>query len=163
MYERFFDKLSSYNIFNNLLPGVLFAVLISEITSYKVLQSEILTGVFVYYFFGVIVSRVGSIVIKPILEKLRIVTLQPYEEYVRVSKVDPKLELLLEVSNMYRTLCALLFLVAVVFMYDFSAQHFHFLNVVAPYICIFSLLILFIFSYKKQNAYVVGRISASQE
>ncbi len=44
------DKLSSYNIFNFLLPGVVFAVFVSKATSFKLMQEDVLSSAFVYYF-----------------------------------------------------------------------------------------------------------------
>lgn len=34
------DKISSYNIFNYLLPGVLFAAFVDALTSFQVLQRD---------------------------------------------------------------------------------------------------------------------------
>src|SRR5579864_3356969 len=43
-------KLSSYNVFNYLLPGVVFAILASAIVHYPVVQHDVLVGAFLYYF-----------------------------------------------------------------------------------------------------------------
>ena len=59
------EKLSSYNIFNYLFPGVLFAAMGSHLTSYSLLIDDTVIGVFVYYFYGLVVSRVGSLVLEP--------------------------------------------------------------------------------------------------
>ena len=63
------EKLSSYNIFNYLLPGIVFVALADALTSFHFVQQDIVIGVFVYYFIGLIISRLGSIVIEPILSK----------------------------------------------------------------------------------------------
>ena len=63
------DKISSYNLFNYLLPGVLFALLADGLTSYTFIQSDIVVGIFLYYFMGLVISRVGSLAIEPILKK----------------------------------------------------------------------------------------------
>lgn len=60
------DKISSYNLFNYFLPGVLFAALADTVTSYNFLQSDLVVGVFVYYFFGLVISRFGSLIIEPL-------------------------------------------------------------------------------------------------
>ena len=40
------DKISSYNIFNYLLPGSIFAVVADALTSFRVLQEDIVVGLF---------------------------------------------------------------------------------------------------------------------
>ncbi len=55
------NKISSYNVFNHLLPGVIFSILIGEIAHYPIAQRDILTGAFLYYFLGLVVSRAGSV------------------------------------------------------------------------------------------------------
>ena len=54
------DKMSSYNIFNYLLPGTLFAGIGSKYSSYSLIQDDLVIGVFTYYFFGLVISRVGA-------------------------------------------------------------------------------------------------------
>ena len=67
------DKLSSYNIFNFLLPGVVFAVFVSKATSFKLMQEDVLSGAFVYYFIGAVISRIGSLVVEPALKATKLV------------------------------------------------------------------------------------------
>ena len=43
-------KLSSYNLFNYLLPGILFVVIAEELTKFSFIQEDLVLGVFVYYF-----------------------------------------------------------------------------------------------------------------
>ena len=69
------DKLSSYNIFNYLFPGVLFAALGDRLTSYSLLIDDIMVGVFIYYFIGLVISRLGSLFLEPLLKWLKIVVL----------------------------------------------------------------------------------------
>ena len=68
------NQLSSYNIFNYLLPGILFVVAAEAFTDYSFLQRDLVVGVFVYYFIGMAVSRFGSLVVEPILKKMSWVT-----------------------------------------------------------------------------------------
>jgi len=64
------DKLSSYDIFNYLLPGVIFAVLAEKLTSFSFIKKDIILGVFLYYFIGLVISRIGSLFIEQFLKKL---------------------------------------------------------------------------------------------
>src|SRR5215467_1053056 len=105
------DKISSYNLFNYLLPGVLFAALAETWTSYRFLQSNLVVGVFVYYFFGLVISRVGSLIIEPSLRKVSFVKFASYDDFVAASQKDPKIDVLSEVNDMYRTFCSLFVLI----------------------------------------------------
>lgn len=157
------DKISSYNIFNYLLPGVLFATFVDGLTDLQLLQKDPFIGVFLYYFFGAVVSRIGSLVIEPALLYINFLGLAQYENYVRAAKIDPKIELLSEVNNMYRTFVALFVSVAVVTLYDKASSEVPFLQVAAPWVCMFGLLSLFLFAYKKQTTYLVKRIDSSKQ
>ncbi len=155
------DKLSSYNIFNYLLPGVLFAAAVDKLTSIDILQNDIVVGVFVYYFFGTAISRIGSLIVEPLLRKIGFLTFSPYENFVRATKVDSKLEVLSETNNMYRTFCALLLSIATVGLYAYASKYLPLLQMAAPAVCIAALLFLFVLSYKKQTAYISKRIKTN--
>lgn len=155
------DKLSSYNIFNYLLPGILFAVFVDELTSFQVLQKDIVVGVFVYYFLGSIVSRIGSLLIEPLLRKWGVVKFVLYEDFVRASKADPQIEILSEANNMYRTICSLMLCVGVVALYGRASSSWPVLHTVAPVILIIGLFSLYLLSFRKQTAYITKRIEAN--
>ena len=101
--KELLDKLSSYNIFNYLLPGILFSVIASKVTELNLIQSDIVIGVFLYYFVGLIISRLGSLIVEPILKKVKFLKFAEYTDFVKVSEKDKKLEILSESNNMYRT------------------------------------------------------------
>ncbi len=100
--KEILDKVSSYNIFNYLVPGIVFAVLAGKFTGYGFHQSNLFLGFFVYYFVGLVISRAGSLVLEPLLLKLGFVEFAPYDAFVRRSAQDKKLEVLSEANNSYR-------------------------------------------------------------
>lgn len=159
--KELLDKLSSYNIFNYLLPGALLAAVVDELTSLQILQKDIVIGVFIYYFLGSVVSRIGSLLIEPVFRKAGIVKFAPYEDYVRVSKEDPKLDVLSEANNMYRTLCSLMVCVGTISLYDKASISWPVLHTLAPTVLILGLFSLYVFSYRKQTAYITRRIESS--
>ena len=101
------EKLSSYNIFNYLLPGIVFVVLADTLTAFHFAQQDIILGVFLYYFIGLIISRLGSIAIEPLLRWSKFVQFSPYADFISASKEDKSLEVLSEANNMYRTFSTL--------------------------------------------------------
>lgn len=157
--EGLLDKITTYNIFNYLLPGSLFAVIADSVTDYHFLQEDIVVGFFLYYFIGLVVSRIGSLVVEPILKAVRFVTFVDYGKFVKASAADSKIDVLSETNNMYRTLSALFLILLLVVLFDRFAASQPCLVEGAPYIAGVALLVMFLFAYRKQTAYVVGRVN----
>jgi hypothetical protein len=155
------NKLSTYNVFNYLLPGILFAVFASRLTHYSFLQPDLVVGVFTYYFIGMVVSRVGSLVVEPLLKSLRFVAFANYKDYVSATKKDLKIELLSEANNTYRTLCSLFVLLLVVKLYELLEAKIPALESKNGIVLIGFLLVMFLFAYRKQTDYVKKRIKIS--
>lgn len=156
------DKLSSYNIFNYLLPGVLFAAFVDSLTSFHIVQKDPMIGVFLYYFLGSVVSRVGSLFVEPLLRRFHVVTFAPYEDFVRASKDDPKIEVLSEANNMYRTICALMVSVGAVVLYERASTFWPSLIPALPWVLIIGLFALYLLSYRKQTTYINKRIEVNK-
>ncbi len=156
------DKISSYNLFNYLLPGVVFAYSVNNLTPYQILSGDVIVDAFIAYFIGLIVSRFGSLVVEPLLKKTTFLEYVDYQSYVSASKKDPKLELLSEVNNSYRTLSSMFILIALLKMWVILEAKISFLRVVGPYFLLVLILVMFLFSYKKQTEYVVKRVKANK-
>jgi hypothetical protein len=152
------DKLTSYNLFNYLLPGVIFAALVDRLTSFHAIQDSIIVGVFVYYFIGSVISRIGSIFIEPLLKRTKFVTFAPYADFVAAAKEDPKIEVLSEQNNMYRTFCAMLLLFGVVEAFDKFGKECPWLKEWGGYLALTALFALYLFSYRKQSNYIANRV-----
>jgi len=151
------SKLSSYNLFNYLLPGIIFVVLGSELTRYSFIQQDIVTGVFLYYFIGLVVSRFGSLVIEPLLKRISFLQFVDYKDFTSASKKDDKLELLSEVNNTYRTLCAVFILLLLLKLYEKIEGRFSVLKEWDAIILAVLLLVIFLLSYRKQTSYIKRR------
>jgi hypothetical protein len=156
------DKLSSYNIFNYLFPGVVFVVVSSKLTTYNFLQQDILVGAFLYYFIGLVISRIGSILIEPLLKMIKFIKFADYKKFVKVSKVDTKIDILSEVNNMYRTICSLFLMLMALKAFDWLSFRWTFLQGIKIEILTTFLLLLFLFSYRKQTNYITKRIDANE-
>jgi len=159
--KEIIEKLSSYNLFNYLFPGILYVIIVKKITTYNLIQENILIGVFLYYFIGLVISRIGSLLIEPILKKIAVFA--DYSDFISASKEDNKIELFSEVNNMYRTLISLFVVILVSKLYDILSNNYNFLKIVLPYLLVIALLILFVFSFKKQTAYIVKRVNNHKE
>ena len=161
MIDGIIQKISSYNIFNYLLPGVVFVVFFEMISLTSLVQENIIVGLFAYYFIGMVISRVGSLIIEPTLKKLKILKFAPYKCYVRASKADKKIELLSEVNNTYRTVISLFLILILTVLLEYTELYLLLnssLNLLIIFIIIF---IIFIFSYLKQTDYITKRIDSN--
>lgn len=156
--KELLDKLGSYNVFNYLLPGVVFAALSSSLAGHSLLRSDLVVGAFIYYFLGLIISRVGSILVEPVLKKIGFVRFSPYRDYVSASKNDELISALSEANNMYRTFVSVFLCLLILKGYDLMASRFPFFKEWEMSILVIGLFILFLLSYQKQTAYITKRV-----
>jgi len=154
----FMKSLSSYNLFNNLLPGVVFCVVVSELYPVSLVQKDLVSGVFFYYFIGVVIGRVGSIVIEPFLKKVGFLSFSKYPDYVVASKTDTKLDILSETNNMYRSIFSMALAIAATALHFYLIEAFEGFKIYSIYAYIFGLTVLFAWSYKKQTNYIRSRV-----
>ena len=143
------------------MPGALFVYLCKYIVSYSLIQKDIIIGLFLYYFIGLVISRLGSLIIEPLLKKIKFIKFRPNHLYIKASKLDTTLETISEQNNIYRTISSLLVLIILVKIYEVlkslvsSYANYEFI------IILIALSILFLLSYRKQTKYVVSRIDAA--
>jgi uncharacterized membrane protein len=157
------QKLSSYNIFNYLLPGIVFVGLLRLFTSYNLIVNEVIVGAFLYYFIGLIISRIGSLVIEPILKKTSLIKFSDYGKFISASKKDEKIELFSEVNNMYRTFISMLLILLLIVIYEKFSSFINLSHFVKAIIGLISLIIIFILAYKKQTGYINKRIDSQED
>ncbi len=154
----FLKSLSSYNLFNNLLPGVVFSVLVNKIFFIPLVQTDIVTGVFFYYFVGLVISRIGSVIVEPTLKFLGLLSFSDYADFVTASKEDSKIETLSETNNMYRTMLSMMLLIGLLGIYSLLKTRLLEFDQYSIYLVISALIILFASAYKKQTEYIKKRI-----
>jgi len=160
--KDFLDKLYSYNIFNFLLPGTIFIIILNRTTHYSFDQADIIAGAFVYYFVGLVISRVGSLVVEPILKKISFIKFADYREFVSASKKDERIDLLSESNNTFRTIIAMFILLILLKLWELVELKIPMIKIGDPYILIGALLILFLYSYRKQTDFITKRIKANK-
>lgn len=157
------NKISSYNLFNYLFPGIVFAVIISEWTDFCLIQNDWVKGIFIYYFLGLVISRFGSLIIEPLLKKTKFIRLTNYKDFVKASHKDKKIEVLSESNNMYRTLTSMFTLVLLMKIYLLVAESFQWSKQIHWSVFTLGLTLLFLISYRKQTSYIKKRIKSILE
>lgn len=156
--DKILDKLTTYNIFNYLLPGIIFVILFKYYIGKSIIIENNFIGAFLYYFIGMSISRIGSLIIAPITKSIKLVQYSKYEDYISASANDNKIELLSEVNNMYRTIMALLFVLLLAKIYFFIETKYEFSITTSKTLLIITLTSLYVFSYRKQTAFIKQRI-----
>ena len=155
------EKISSYNLFNYLLPGVLFSVILKQLNIYSFVQEDHIIGAFVYYFIGLVISRFGSLIIEPLLKKVSFLKFADYKDFVSASNKDPKVNILSEANNMYRTFSSMFVLLLLFKLYKIAEYYYPALKEWNLLILTILLLSMFLYSYKKQTNYIEKRIKAN--
>lgn len=154
--EKIIEKLEIYQFINYIFPGVIFGTIFTKIIGENFLDNNIVIAIIEYYFIGLVLSRIGSVLIKPMLEKLKVVNFEQYEEFVKCGKKDDKVDLLQREANQYRTYIATFICLSVVEAY-LCITNKTFYEIILLFI---ALVIIFILSYKKQTDFVIKRINA---
>jgi hypothetical protein len=158
--KEILEKISSYNLFNYLLPGTVFVFVLAKISEHNFIQKDLLIGAFFYYFIGLIISRIGSVIIEPLLKKWNFLKFAEYSDFVIYSKKDDKIDVLSETNNMYRTIIALIISLILVKGFDWITMKIGMNEIWQSVIVLILMLSLFLFSYRKQTNYITKRIIA---
>lgn len=161
--EKFIDRLSSYNILNNMLPGAVFCYLLNALMNINILQDGIVEKLFVYYFVGMIISRISSVIVEPLCKKIKLVEFAPYKEFIKASLKDDKISILSETNNTYRTILSVFLVLLPIKLYLLIVFKFTWLANYTAVIVIILLVILFGYSYRKQTNYVRKRVESVNE
>lgn len=161
--EKILEKISTYNIFNYLFPGVVFCVISDKYFSIPLIQETILNGIFLYYFVGLVISRFGSVVVEPSMKKVGMLKFSDYSDFILATKKDEKIEVLSEVNNMYRTTLSMIIVLTIVVVYNSCMSYWPGIATLGKYIVVGVLFLLFFFSYRKQTDYITKRITVNKD
>lgn len=170
--KEFLDKISPYELLNNFLTGVCFCILIEKFTLWSLIsQDESLINCCLFYFVGLIIGRVGSLVIEPLLKHLRVpskdkkkhkfLEFAEYRDFIEAEKDDSKIDTLSGKNNVYRSMTAIFFCFLLVKIYELTLHQVvvnYRLRNVEIIVGSIILMILFAFSYRKQTGYVKKRV-----
>lgn len=153
------NKISSYHIFNYLVPGVIFSYFIDNYFDWPIelIQSNILVAFFIYYFIGATINRIGSVILLKIIILIFKIQESPYSDYLEAEKIDPKITILSEINNMYRSFFSLFFILLVLSIINLINTYSQFNLFVT--IIFLSLLVLYGFSCKKQTNFIRQRVN----
>lgn len=170
LLKQIVGKISSYNIFNNLYPGILFCYDLKIVLDINLLSNNWFENLILFYFAGMVISRIGSVIIEPIMKKIKIkkkllLQFAVYSDYEKACKEDSLVATLSETNNTYRTvlscfICTFVFKVCIVINKVCIENKFTFFQENKDWIILILLILLFAFSYVKQTSYVRKRVES---
>jgi ABC-type transport system involved in cytochrome c biogenesis permease subunit len=94
---------------------------------------------------------------------LKFIEFADYKDFIFACDKDQKIELFSEINNMYRTLISLFFLLLLSKLYQAISDWLNISESLSYILLIIVLIILFVFSYRKQTGFVVKRVASRTE
>ncbi len=154
----FLGRISSYNLLNNLIPGAIFCVLLKSFVGYDLISVGIIELLIVFYFSGMVIGRIGSLIIEPVLRAVKVIDDRDHKLYVAAEQIDQKISSISETNTMYRSIVATTFTVLIVKLYRSIIELQWEFGDALEWLLLISLTVLFVFAYRKQTYYLVSRI-----
>lgn len=161
--EKIIDKLSSYHIFNYIIPGGLFIILCNNYINIKIEQEKFIYFFLMSYFIGIIISRISSLVTEKLMYFVFNIKKESHENYIKATKKDEKIEILMQDMNMYRNICTMLIILLimeVIKIFELCQLIDKELLIVLLFIL---LIIIFICAYIKQTKYIISRVKIANK
>ena len=160
--QQLIDNIYQYSFLTNILPGAVLMITLKYFVGYDFIIDDnwFLTGV-MFYFAGMVCNRFSSLLIKPLLEALHIVKPLPYKDYISGEKKDTKILTLNTDNNAYRAYIAVFCISLLAYLYKHLLSRINFFIDYQWPIVIVLLILLFVFSYRKQTKYIKDRIEAN--
>lgn len=152
------EKIDSYQIITNLLPGAFFGVMAEFFLGINITTGNLGEEILLYYFIGMIINRISSLIIKPILIRVKFIVEASYEEYVFAEKKDLKIDTLSSINNCFRSILTALILIPITKGTEVLAANVKWIEKGWKAGAIVFLIILFLFAYKKQTECVKNRV-----
>lgn len=159
--EEIINKLSSYNLFNYLFPGAIVSILAKRLNLLEY-PDDLVAQLLWFYFVGLVVSRIGSVVLEPLMRRCSFVKYEEYTKYLRACEADSKLEIMVEVANTYRTLAAAFAILPAAICYMWLATKVGISMDWQQRIIVVLMFVIFAVSFRKQVRFIAKRIQHFQ-
>lgn len=160
--EKLFEKLSSYHLINYIVPGSIFSIFVSEYFTISIEKYNIAEQIVIFYFLGLIISRIGSLLFEPLYKKLKIIKYSSRKNYYMAEEKDNLIHSLLEINNLFRTCTAMSALALLCIPAKWIYYELAIPKTFVLFIIILSLLIIFSLSYSKQTNAIKKRVDYSK-
>jgi hypothetical protein len=158
-----FEKLDAYDVVANLVPGAALTYALHFSKFPTPAPNDWAAFLLVAFVAGVTTNRLGSLVLDPLLRRIRFLKQKNYESFVTSEKDDKKLETLVSNHGLYRTF----FTAGLVYLTLVGLSHL-FPAIAAADQIVFGLfvvagMIVFLFAFRKEDGYIHTRIEAAKK
>lgn len=158
--ESILQNISEYRLLNNLIPGGFFVGVLAWAAGWASSEVNFIFIIAISYVAGVILSRLGSLVVEPVAEKVFKVEFVSHEDYCRAEKLYPRLLVMNSENGIFRTFVAvsacLLLGAPIIGLFGMGDGRALSLLVIASAISV----VVFMLAYIKQTSYIVGRVKS---
>lgn len=152
------EKLSDYELLNNLIPGAIFTFLCDEFLGVSLMSDDAVVNFCLFFVLGLFCSRIGSLLIEKPYKCLGIVKYAPYNEYLEAEKHDEKIKDLLSVNNLYRTMVGGCVGIVLFKLYIDLEEKCCFFKENRFFVACVVIFLLFTIAYRKQTEYIRKRV-----
>ncbi len=159
--EKIIERISAYEILNNIIPGTIYAVLVKKLTPFNIQTDNVWSDIILCYFIGLVIGRVGSLVVERFLKWRKKLQFEPHSEYVKAEQKDELVRELSTINNMYRTYTAVALCLIITVAFSFLLTLFKKNDWSKPAVTLIGcvlLMLIFGKSYIKQTGYVANRV-----
>ena len=161
LVDKLAEKISSYGIINNIIPGAVYIAFVERFTTFRISPEDVLMQLVLCYFIGMVIGRIGSLWIEK--KALKNAAVAFHEDYTKAEILDSdgKVTTLSTINNMYRTFISLPVCVMVTVLLDCLwavIPHFEWIKKAIVILGCVLLIVIFVKSYKKQTGYVASRV-----
>ena len=159
-------KISSYNLYNYLLVGFVYNMLLCHYTQLGYMDDNIFKVLIVCYVMGLFIAKLASLFLEPFLIGLhwnnkKFLKWRNKNEYSEASFKDAKIPILLEEANVCRNFAMAIFVFFVCLIYDKYVST-YIPMIVAEYLFYAITFFICLFSYKKKIRQISDRIDKSR-
>lgn len=161
--EKLLNKLSKYHFIQTIVPGIIFTYFSKIFYGIKLFTDNPIYDFIICIIIGLVISRIGSLIVEPVLQRIKILNFCEYSNYIEASKNDSIVKNLSETNNLYRGIIASFLLILFEKLYLFLLKKCMWLNDWSYLFFSIAIIILFIFSYRKQTKYIKSRIEKALE
>lgn len=151
--------ISNTRIVSCLVPGAMMCVFINNYFRVDFLKNDALFNIIIFYAVGVVIGRVGSIVIEPFFKNIGLIEKDNYARFIEAEERNPKLNTIDEICRFYRSLVALMIIIIVGLIVSFFLKMYSLWISFGALIAAILILVLMVFAYRKQSKYTIERIN----
>ncbi len=161
--DKIIDQVSRYHVVNYLIPGLFFWLMIDKQLNLNLRDENIWVVIVIGYIAGMVISRIGSFFLEPLVKKIGLVKYVPKEQYIKAELKDKKIYELLTDSNMFRTMSAACIILLLGYFTEWILNRLQISSLARWIIGVTILFVIFIAAFILQTKKICSRVTANTD